>query len=91
MVLKDKASGRQTYVTCRVRHSCCVTAQSKEPLQLESGLANPFANEVLHRPSALLRSLVCVRLLQSRAGTGSGQGVLPHKIQDDFVVCAGLS
>lgn len=35
--------------------------------------------------------LLCVRLLQSRAGIGSGQGVLPDKTQDDFAVCAGLS
>lgn len=35
--------------------------------------------------------LLCVGLLQSRAGIGSGQGVLPDKTQDNFAVCAGLS
>ena len=34
---------------------------------------------------------VCVKLLQSRAGIGGGEGVLPVKIRDDFAVCAGLS
>lgn len=34
---------------------------------------------------------MCVKLLESRASIGGGEGVLPVKIPDDFAVCVGMS
>lgn len=95
--LKHKASGRQTYITYRVRHSCTLLlCYCSERRTIATGELPCSANPVMQLrfytdPLLSWRSPVCVRLLQSRAGTGSAQGVLPDKIQDDFAVCAGLS